>query len=93
MSVEFTRFERLKEEYESYIEFGEIDMTLRYENNHVIDGYHFQEEYLFQDNNLCILKKSMREFLILKIHVKGILEHFGRNEPLKRWNVNFFGLV
>jgi len=64
MSVEFTRFERLKEEYESYLEFEEIYMTLRYENNRVIYGYHFQEGYLFQDNNLCILKKLMREFFI-----------------------------
>jgi hypothetical protein len=42
MSVEVTGFERLKEEYESYSEFKEICITLRDENNHIIDGYHLQ---------------------------------------------------
>ena len=42
MSVEVTGFERLKEEYESYSEFKEVFMTLRDENNHIIDGYHLQ---------------------------------------------------
>jgi len=42
MSVEVTGFERLKKEYESYSEFKEICITLRDENNHIIDGYHLQ---------------------------------------------------
>ena len=64
MSMEVTEFERLKEEYESCPEFGEIYMTLKDENNRVVDGYHLQEGYLFRDNKLCIPKKFMHEFLI-----------------------------
>jgi hypothetical protein len=40
MSVEATGFERLKEEYESCPEFEEIYLTLKDENNRVVDGYH-----------------------------------------------------
>jgi len=52
MSVEVTGFERLKEEYESCSEFKEVYMTLRDENNHIVDGYHLQEGYVIQDNKL-----------------------------------------
>jgi len=69
MNVEVTRFERLKEKYESCPEFREIYMTLRDKNNFIVDGYHIQKGYLFWDNKLCILKTSVREFLILEIHV------------------------
>jgi len=44
-------------------------MTLRDKNNFIVDGYHIQKGYLFWDNKLCILKTSVREFLILEIHV------------------------
>ena len=64
MSVEVTGFERLKEEYESYSEFGEIYLTLKDENHCVINGYHLQDGYLFQDNKLCIPKTSVRELFI-----------------------------
>jgi hypothetical protein len=47
MSVEVTVFERLKEEYESCSEFGEIFLTLKDENHRVINGYHLQDGYLF----------------------------------------------
>jgi len=47
MSVKVTRFERLKEEYEYCSEFREVYITLRDENNHVVDSYHLKEGYLF----------------------------------------------
>jgi len=47
MSVEVTGFERLKEEYESCSGFREVYMTLRDENNRVVDSYHLKEGYLF----------------------------------------------
>jgi len=64
MSVEVVGFERLKEEYESCSEFGEIYLTLKDENHRVINDYHLQDGYLFRDNKLCILKTSVREFFI-----------------------------
>jgi hypothetical protein len=47
MSVEVTRFERLKEKYESRSKFREVYMTLRDENNRVVDSYHLKERYLY----------------------------------------------
>jgi len=64
ISVEVTGFERLKKEYESCSEFGEIYLKLKDKNHRVITSYHLQDGYLFQDNKLCIPKTSVREFLI-----------------------------
>jgi hypothetical protein len=64
-------------------EFGEIYVNLRDTNYHVVDGYHLQERYLFRDNKLCILKTSMREFLIWKFYAGGISGHFGRNKTIE----------
>jgi hypothetical protein len=90
MNVEVTGFERLKEEYESYLEFEEIYMTLRDENNCIVDGYHLQKRYLFRDNKFCILKTSVREFLIWEIHVGGFLGHFERNKTIEEVERSFF---
>ncbi|KAG6763953.1 hypothetical protein POTOM_031403 [Populus tomentosa] len=68
MSVEVIGFEKLKEEYETCSEFGEIYLTLKDENHRVVNGYHFQDGYLFRDNKLCISKTSVRDFLIWEIH-------------------------
>jgi hypothetical protein len=64
MSVKVIGFERLKTKNESCLEFEEIYMTLKDENNHVVNDYLLQKEYLFWDNKLCIPKTSMREFFI-----------------------------
>ena len=83
MSVEVTGFERLKEEYESCSEFGEIYLTLKDENHRVINGYHLQDGYLFRDNKLCIPKTSVRDFLIWEIHAGGLSGQFGRNKTIE----------
>jgi len=90
MNVEVTEFERLKEEYESCLEFGEIYLTLNDENHCVINGYHLQDGYLFQDNKLCIPKTSMRDFLIREIHVGGLSGYFGRNKTIEEVERQFF---
>jgi hypothetical protein len=82
MSVEVTGFKRLKEEYESCSEFGEINLTLKDENHRVINGYHLQEGYLFRDNKLCIPKTFVLEFLIWEIHAGGLSRHFERNKTI-----------
>jgi len=64
MSMEVIGFERLKEEYESCPEFREIYMTLKDENNRIVDSYHLQEGYFFRDNKLCIPKTFVYEFFI-----------------------------
>jgi hypothetical protein len=59
MSVEVIGFERLKEKYESCLEFRDSN-----ENNCFVDGYHLYKGYLFRDNKLCIPKTSMLKFFI-----------------------------
>jgi hypothetical protein len=93
MSVEVTGFERLKEEYESCLEFWEIYMTLRNKNNCIVDGYHIQKGYLFWDNKLCILKTSVRAFLIWEIHVGGLSGHLGRNKTIEEVEYLYFSIV
>jgi len=90
MSVEVTGFERLKEEYESCSEFGEIYLTLKDENHRAINGYHLQDGYLFRDNKLCIPKTSVRDFLIWEIHAGGLSGHFGRNKTIEEVERQFF---
>ncbi|KAL3577705.1 hypothetical protein D5086_019209 [Populus alba] len=58
ISVEVIGFERLKEEYESCSEFGEIFLTLKDENHRVINGYHLKDGYLFRDNKLSKHRKQ-----------------------------------
>lgn len=43
MSVEVTRFERLKEEYKSCLEFEEIYLILKGENHRDINGYQLKD--------------------------------------------------
>jgi hypothetical protein len=47
MSVEVTGFERLKEDYESCLEFKEIYLTLKYENHRVVNGYTSKNDIYF----------------------------------------------
>jgi len=70
MSVEVTRFKRLKNKYESYPKFEEIYMTLIDESNCVVDGYYLYKRYLFQDNKLYVLKTSIHDFLVWEILAK-----------------------
>jgi hypothetical protein len=90
MSVEVTGFDRIKEEYESCLEFEEKYLTLKDENHRVINGYHLQDGYLFRDNKLCIPKTFVREFLIWEIHVGGLSGHFGRNQNHRRGGTSDF---
>ena len=90
MSFKVTGFERLKEEYKSCLEFEEIYLALKDENHHVINGYHLQDGYLFQDNKLCILKTSVCEFLIWEIHVGGLSGHCRMNKIIEEVERQFF---
>jgi hypothetical protein len=88
MSVEDTRFERLKEKYESCLEFRDSN-----ENNCFVDGYHLYKGYLFRDNKLCIPKTSMHDFLMWGFMLEVFQDTLEEIKPLKRCNVNSFGLA
>jgi hypothetical protein len=88
--LNFFRSTAVNEEYESCLEFKEIYIILRDENNRIVDGYYLKEEYLFQDYKLCISKTSMCEFFIQQIHAKGLSRHFRRNKIIKKVKYQFF---
>ena len=77
MSVKVTGFERLKDDYESCPDFGELYTSLSNAPRPILDDYTLQEGYLFKANKLCIPRFSMRDFLVWEIHARGLAGHFG----------------
>ena len=55
MSVKVTRFELLKDDYESCPDFGELYTSLSNAPQPILDDYTLQDGYLFKANKLCIL--------------------------------------
>ena len=64
MSVKVTRFERLKDDYESCLDFGELYTSLSNAPQPILDDYILQDGYLFKTNKLCIPWSSVRDFLV-----------------------------
>ena len=77
MSVKVTGFERLKDDYESCLDYGELYTSLSNAPRPILDDYTLQEGYLFKANKLCIPRFSMRDFLVWEIHARGLTGHFG----------------
>ena len=87
-------FERLKEEYESCLDFGEIFIALREAPRLVSDDYSLKDGYLFKINKLCIPCTSVRGFLVWELRSSGLVGHFrGVMRLLKRWNDNFINQI
>jgi len=63
MSAEVTRFERLREEYESCSDFGEIYIMLRNGPTQEMDEFLLHDGYLFRFCKLYISRMSLRDFL------------------------------
>uniref|UniRef100_A0A2N9GGF1 RNA-directed DNA polymerase n=1 Tax=Fagus sylvatica TaxID=28930 RepID=A0A2N9GGF1_FAGSY len=63
MSVEVTGFERLKEDYDSCPDFGEVYSNLRSTPHPTRDDYFLQNGYLFKANRLCIPRTSIKRLL------------------------------
>ena len=77
MSVKVTGLKQLKDDYESYPDFGELYTSLRNASRPVLDDYTLQDGYLFKANKLCIPRSSVRDLLVWEIHVGGLAGHFG----------------
>ena len=54
MSVKVNGFERLKDDYESCLNFGELYTSLSNASRPILDYYTLQYGYLFNANKLCI---------------------------------------
>ena len=54
INVKVTRFERLKDDYESCPDFGELYTSLSNAPRPILNDYTLQDGYLFKANKLCI---------------------------------------
>ena len=92
MSVKVTGFKRLKDDYESCLDFGELYTSLINALQPILDDYTLQDGYLFKANKLCIPWSLVRDFLVWEIHAGGLAGHFGRDKTIKEV-VNSISLV
>ena len=83
MSTKVIGFEKLQEEYESCLEFGEVYTALRIEHLQVVGDFILQDGYLFKANKLCIPRTSVRNFLVWGLNAGGLLGHFGRDKTIE----------
>ena len=64
VSNEVTRFERIKNDYESCLDFGEVYNSLADGLVRERNDYFLQDGYLFKANKLCISRTSIKDFII-----------------------------
>ena len=83
MSTAINGFERLRTEYESYPDFHKIYVELKDGTTREVDGFVLHEGYLFTGRKLCIPRISLREFLIWKLHVGGLVGHFENEKTIE----------
>ena len=90
MSVKVIGFERLKDDYESCPNFGELYTSLSNASRPILDDYTLQDGYLFKANKLCIPRSLMRDFLVWEIHVGGLVGHFSRDKTIEEVERQFY---
>ena len=83
MSAKVTEFERLRHEYQSCPDFGEIYIMLQDGPTQEMDGFLLHDGYLFRFRKLCISRTSHRGFLSWELHVVGMVEHFNQNKTIE----------
>lgn len=64
MKIEVTRFEKLKEAYDSCPDLGEIYRTLLSDPSMSLHDYVLQDGSLFRGARLCIPRTTVRDFLV-----------------------------
>jgi len=64
MSIEVISFEKIKDTYESCLDFENILTVLRDSLTHEVDDFLLQDGYLFRSRKLCISRTSLREFIV-----------------------------
>ena len=92
MSVKVIGFERLKDDYESCPDFGELYTNLSNAPRPILNDYTLQDGYLFKANKLCIPRSLVRDFLVWEIHAGGLAGHFGRDKTIEEVERQFYWL-
>uniref|UniRef100_A0A2N9ICA7 Integrase catalytic domain-containing protein n=1 Tax=Fagus sylvatica TaxID=28930 RepID=A0A2N9ICA7_FAGSY len=77
MSTNITGFERLRDEYESCPDFGQVHATLSSAPHPTIEDYTIQNGYLFKANKLCIPRTPQDASKIAKLYFDEIVKLYG----------------
>ena len=89
MSVQVTGFERLKDDYESCPNFGELYTSLSNAPRPILDDYTLLDGYLFKANKLYPSVFSER-FPSLGDTYGGLAGHFGRHKTIEEVERQFY---
>ena len=55
-----------------------------------LDDYTIRDGFLFRATKLCIPRISVRDFLVLELHVGGLAGHFGRDKTIEEVERQFY---
>lgn len=79
MNVELTSFGSLQSQYDYDEDFG-TTIWHKCLLKEPTRAYHTQEQFLFHNNQLCILIGSLREYLVKEFHFGGLTAYLGRDK-------------
>ena len=81
LRTEIVGFDCLKELYENDEDFG--DIWGKCQQTHIaVNSMYIQDGFLFQGNQLCIPKSSLREQIIRELHGEGWGGHMGKDKTV-----------
>ena len=92
MSVKVIGFERLKDDYESCLDFGELYTSLSNAPRPILDDYTLQDGYMIKASKLCIPWSSVRDFLVWEVHVGDLAGHFDLDKTIEEVERQFYWL-
>ena len=88
LQIEITGFESLKDQYADDEDFSHLwAQCLQLDNT---GNFHIQQGFLFKENQLCIPKTSLREFIIRDLHSSGLAAHTGSDKTITSVEEHFY---
>ena len=74
----------------SHAQILELYTSLSNASRPILDDYTLQDGYLFKANKLCILRSSMRDFLVWETHAGDLVGHFGQDKTIEEMEHQFY---